>query len=110
MNCQHANGLAVEVFGLVFVEIRDRDQSRRLAVGTAGKESLDREIGVPSWEAIRVVAVGKTFPESGISSIPVIGLKQLTAEYFWKEESEQAGSPFTSGPDGKALQRSGNEN
>lgn len=85
------------------MEVRDRDQSRRLAVGTAGKESLDREIDVPSWEAIRVAGVGKTFPESGISSIPVIGLKQLTAK---EEESEQAGSSFT---DGKALQKSGNQ-
>lgn len=92
------------------MEVRDRDQSRRLAAGTVGKESLDREIDVPSWEAIRVVAVGKTYPGSGISSIPVIGLKQLTAKYFWEEESEQAGSSFTSGPDGKALQRSGNKN
>lgn len=83
MNFQRADGLAVEVFVWVFAETRSMDQSRRLAVGNVGKESLDREIDVPSWEAIRVLAVGKTFSGSGISSIPVIKLKhQLTAKYF----------------------------
>ena len=89
MNYQRADGLAVGVFLSECEGRRDMVRSRRLASGSDGKESLDKEIDAPFSGVIRVVAVCKTFSGRGISNIPETTTQILTDDKA--DESSSAG-------------------